>query len=88
MDPITSTIVWGVIWLFVGSFITAGIYLVGLAITALVFGSSNRASGVAGTGIGVLVSWLAASVWQIFVLIQVIIHVVHLIQLLTGQEPA
>lgn len=78
MDPIVAEIVAGVAWFFGGSIATVLIYLT----VAMLVGALGKFRD--GTFFsGVLLGWIAAVIWEAFVLIQVIIHAVNLIQLLT-----
>jgi hypothetical protein len=87
MDPITSTIVAGVVWFFLGSVGAALIYLlVAFGIAGPIGAAVNKRNRVdgyaAGVAFGVLPAWLLAIVWEVFVIIQVIIHAVTLINLI------
>lgn len=78
MEPtILSTIIWGVLWLFVGGFVGVAIFWGTAAIGAIL--AKGEPGGVL---IGGVVGWTLAAAWEIFVIIQVVLHVVTLIQLL------
>lgn len=81
MDPITATIVWGVVWFFAGSVGTVVIYFILFGIGFLL-SEATESDWPAAISVGL--GWLFAIAWQIFVLIQVIIHTVTLIQLITA----
>jgi hypothetical protein len=87
MDSITSTVISGVIWFFAGSVGAVVIYFFvafGLAggLGALI-NKRDRSSGyAAGVAFGILPAWFASIVWEVFVAIQVIIHIVTLINLI------
>lgn len=78
MDPITAEIVAGVLWFFLGSVGTVFIYM-GIAMLVGALGRFKDGSFIS----GVLIGWIAAVIWEAFVLIQVIIHAVNLVKLLT-----
>lgn len=81
MDPITATIVAGVLWFVLGAIGTVIVFwaIIGLGLLAS-FLFDREWPGV----LAIPVAWLAAVAWEIFVLVQVIIHGVELIQLLTA----
>lgn len=88
MDPILATIIGGVLWLFIGSFVAAIVYMVGAGIS-MFFATRGSDDGELSIGkpiIGIVISWILAAVVELFVIIQVIIHIVRLVQLLTGSE--
>lgn len=74
MDPIVATIIWGVVWLFLGSIGSAVIFFV----STLTFAAFDKEA------VGAVIGWLLAFVWQFFVVIQVILHIVRLIQLVVA----
>ena len=79
MDPITSTIIAGVAWFFLGSVVAVIIYFVIFGLSVLLAAAIDQEWIAA---VGVLVAWLAAVGWEIFVWVQIIICIVTLIQLL------
>jgi len=79
---VTSTIIWGVIWFVAGSALSAAIFWAVLGLGALV-GTAFKGAEV-GAVVSLPIAWVATIIWQIFVIIQVIIHIVTLVQLLTG----
>lgn len=80
MDPITGTIVWGVVWFFAGSLGAVLIYVVAFAIGAAV--SDDDEGGA--FFVAIFIGWLLAIAWEIYVFIQVVFHIVQLVQLLTA----
>ena len=78
-DPVVGAIVAGVLWFVLGGMLEVIIYLVGFAVAAAFM---EKKPGVSGGAI--LSAWVLGVSWAVFVLIQVIIQVVRLIQLLTG----
>jgi len=88
MEPtILSTIIWGVIWLFVGHAITGIIFWVTVISGGLIGASKSKGlddnTGVGLLG-GALIGWVLGVAWEIFVVIQIVIHVVTLIQLIAA----
>lgn len=81
MDPILETIVFGVLWFFVGSGLSVVIYMIFVALAAAIGVTKNS---MGGASLVVLFGWLAAVAWQMFVIVQVILHIVTLVQLLTA----
>lgn len=81
MDPISATIIAGLLWFFLGSAGTVAIYFI-------VFGISIGIAALADAewiaGLGVVVAWVAGIVWEIFVFFQVIVHIIRLVQLVSG----
>ena len=78
-DPIMGAIIAGVLWFFIGGAIEVIIYIIGFGIAAANLDKHTGASLVA-----IVSTWLVGIAWGVFVLIQVIIQIVRLIQLLTG----
>lgn len=72
MDPITLTIVWGIVWMAAGGLGTAIIFM----LFGVIFGLLKMPE------VGVLIAWIAAIIWQGFAVIQVILHIVNLVQLI------
>lgn len=81
MDPITATIVSGVIWFFAGSIGATILLFLFIGLGILLAASTNKEGLALG---GVILGWGSAVVWEIFVVIQVIIHAVNLFKLLQG----
>jgi len=81
MDPITETIVWGVVWFFGGSVVTVLIYFLVFGLGCLLAAVSDK-EWIAPAS--VIPAWICGVVWEIFVFIQVIIHIVTLIQLIAA----
>lgn len=79
---IASTIIWGLIWFIVGAgIITVLVFWLFTLIGGLVSGGHE-----AGIGLGALFGWIAAVIWEIFALYQVVRHVITLIQLIWFPE--
>lgn len=86
MEPtILSTIIWGVIWLFAGHFVTVLIVWAS-ALSGGLIGAAKSKGRDDKTPLGILggaaIGWIIGAAWEIFVIIQVVIHIVTLIQLL------
>jgi hypothetical protein len=81
---ILSTIIWGVLWLFVGGFIGALIFWGTAAIGGVI--GSRKGDTELGIGSGAFIGWALAGIWEIFVIIQVVIHAVTLVQLIFFPE--
>lgn len=81
MDPITQTVIWGVVWLFAASLGAVVVYfaIIGLgALIGLLFKEPKT-----GAALAIIPAWLGAMAWEIFAIIQVVLHGVALFQLLT-----
>lgn len=77
MDPITGAVVAIVIWLILiglGAFI---IFWLSAIIGSVIGGDS-------GGTVGAIIGWVISLGWSAFALIQVILQIVHLIQLIVG----
>lgn len=73
MDPILSTIIFGTLWFFLGSFASVVVYVIFAALA------------IAKENMGLLViGWLTAVLLQIGIVIITIFHAVRLIQLIVG----
>lgn len=81
MDPIVETIVWGVVWFFGGSVVTVLIYFLVFGLGCLLAAWTDK-EWIAPAS--VIPAWIAGVIWEIFVFIQVIIHIVTLIQLIAA----
>ncbi len=81
MDPILATIIGGVLWFFLGSVASVLVYLI--FAVGLAFVLEQVREGLA--PLGFFFGWLFAAAFEVFVLVQVIVHVVRLVQLLSGQ---
>lgn len=79
MDPITATIVGGVLWFFLGSIGTVIIYFLVIGLGFLVAMLTDKEWPVA---VAVPIGWLCGVAWEIFVIVHVIIQAVNLVQLL------
>lgn len=80
-----ETIVWGLIWFFVGQALTGFIFYVTVILGGLTGAASKKAGRTElGVGLGVVLGYLLAIVWEIFVITQVVIHAVTLIQLIVA----
>lgn len=73
----TATIIWGVAWIIGGGLITGLAYLAGAGLVALATEMTSSVRHLVRV-IGVLL-FPAAFLWEIFCLIQVVIHIVNLI---------
>lgn len=82
MDPITQTVVWGVLWffLFIG-FIPAGWISGAIVGSLLVKSSRDEYPKVAG---GAIIGAMIGTLLAVFSLIQVILHIINLVRALTG----
>lgn len=83
MDPITQTIVWGVIW-FVLAWVGPGILAWGFSVLGLGASATTRRQSVGPAVIGFVVGIILALALFVFSVIQVILHIVDLVQHLTG----
>lgn len=81
MDPITETIIWGVVWFFAGSLGSVLGYFIWIGIGFAIAVATNTEWPVA---ISVILGWITAVIWEIFVFIQVAIHIVTLVQLMAA----
>lgn len=85
MDPITGAIVAGVIW-FIAAWAGAVTIFWIVAIIGTYFGEeSDSAAPVVAGG---LIGWILAVIWFVIAIIQVIVQIVHLVQLANGQVSA
>lgn len=82
MDQITATIVGGILWFFLGSAGTVIVYFVVTLVLGTGLAALTRHEGF--IVVGIFLGWLAAIAWEVIVFIQVVLHVVRLIQLATG----
>lgn len=80
MDPILATVIGGVLWFFIGGFI-GGIIYIAFALTGGALASSTDHARWA---LLIPIGWFLAAIWWIWVMIQVILHGIRLVQLLTG----
>lgn len=80
MDPITATIVGGVLWFFLGSLGTVIIWFAVFGIALLIILATDKEWV---TALAIPVGWILAVAWEIFVVVHVIIQAVDLVQLLT-----
>lgn len=76
MDPVTATIVWGVVWFFL---IGAGSLIVWASMFLGLWLGDER-----GMAIGTFVGWVLGLAWAAFSTIQVFIHIVDLVRHLSG----
>lgn len=81
MDPITSTVVAGVLWFVLGEIATVAIFFL---VTGIMIGLAALTDVEWLAPVGVALAWASAVAFQIFVVIQVVIHVVTLIQLIVS----
>lgn len=74
-------IIWGVIWLISIPLIWV-LSVVGIGITGGLIGDrvDSYGGGEAGASIGGFIGWIVGAIWAVIALIQVIIHVVDLVQ--------
>ena len=77
MDPITATIVWGVVWFFATGLAAPIVWV--CASVGLVVGDGHDGPFV----LAGVVGWILGFAWSVFCIIQVILHIVDLVQLLT-----
>ena len=69
MDPITATVVAGLLWFFLGGLGGGIVYLIFVGLGALV---DNLTDNPVWLGAGVIIGWIASVLWSGFVLFQVI----------------
>jgi hypothetical protein len=79
---VTSTIIWGVLWFVVGSGLAAMVFWTTIAVAGGIGALFKNPE--LGALFGFPVAWVLTVAWEIFVIVQVVIHIVTLVQLLTG----
>jgi len=79
MDPITATIVAGVLWFVLGPIAAVILFWVVAGIGLLIYALTDQKVWTVIFGFS---AWIAAVGFEIFVLVQVVIHIVHLVQLI------
>lgn len=78
MDALTENIIWGVVWLFAGSIGAALIYFLFLAGGMFVSLLSRKEWPMV---LFIPLGWIAAVAWEIFVVVQVVIHAINIFKL-------